>query len=264
MRPIITLTTDFGLKDGYVGSVKGAILSIDPQAQLIDICHEIPSFAIEEGAFVLGATYRTFPSGTIHLCVVDPGVGGKRRAIVVRTKDYFFVGPDNGIFSYIFAHEKSYQVIEIKNPKYWRHPVSSTFHARDIFGPVAAHLSRGISLKQIGSFISNPKRFSFARPVMTQKEIKGEIVYIDKFGNFMTNIPKKYLKNSQWEFAKIKVKGRVIQGLTSHYGDVKAGSWAALFSSSDLLEIAVNQGNGQNDLKLKKGVPVSIKFSGKV
>jgi len=144
MMSIITLTTDFGYKDHYVGSIKGSILNINPRAKIIDITHEVPSFNITEGAYQLGASYALYPKGTIHVAVVDPGVGGSRIPILIQTKNYYFVGPDNGLFSMIPLKEKILAVYQLKNSKYFRSEVSSTFHGRDIFSPVGAHLSKVI------------------------------------------------------------------------------------------------------------------------
>jgi S-adenosylmethionine hydrolase len=250
---IITLMTDFGITDGYVGTVKGVILSINPKVTLIDITHKIPSYGIDDAAFILRNASSFFPDGTVHLAVVDPGVGGDRRAIVVQTDKHFFVSPDNGILSYILDSQKILRIIEIENPKYWLHPVSSTFHTRDIFAPVAAHLTRGIRLNKIGSSVKNPKTFKISRPVYSKRSIKGQVVYIDHFGNLITNISKKNSMVKVMADVRVHIAGCSISGISSHYG-------TAPKDELTFLEVASREGNAQKILKAAKGTPVLLEF----
>ena len=187
---IIALLTDFGLKDGFVGSMKGVILSINPEAKIVDISHEIESFSIIEGSIVLNATYRYFPKGTIFVSVVDPGVGTERKFIIVKTKDYFFVCPDNGLLTLVLKKEKIKKIIEIKNKEFFLESDTNTFHGRDIFAPIAAYLSKGIKPEKFGDGIKNIKTNDIFEPKVLDGRIIGKIIKFDKFGNAITNIGK--------------------------------------------------------------------------
>ncbi len=186
---MITLLTDFGTADYFVPAVKGVIFSISPEARIVDITHDVTAQDVHSAAFTLGACYHSFPAGTIHLAVVDPGVGSSRRAIVVEAGGYFFVGPDNGIFSFIYARESGARVFHITNKEYLRHPVSPTFHGRDVFAPVAAHLSRGVKPEHLGEEIHDCLRFEIPQPRLIEAPgvIEGRVIHIDRFGNCITN-----------------------------------------------------------------------------
>jgi len=196
---MITLLTDFGLGDYFVPAVKGVILTINPEASIIDITHDMAAHDIQGAAFTLGACYHNFPAGTIHVVVVDPGVGSSRRAIVAEAGGYFFVGPDNGVFSFVYARESKLRVFHITNDRYFRHPVSATFHGRDVFAPVAAYVARGTSLEEIGAEIEDYVRFEIPRPrsIETRGVIEGRIIHIDRFGNCVTNFTEAELKLDQ-------------------------------------------------------------------
>jgi len=258
MQPnkIITLTTDFGQAGGYVGAVKGVLLRINPQIKIVDITHEISPFNVLEGALVLNSFYRFFPKGTIHLTVVDPGVGGKRKGVLIRTDDYFFVGPDNGIFSFIYDQEKVREMINITNLEYFLGKPSSTFHARDIFAPVSAYLSLGVKLGEFGSPTQDCYKFKLHAPVYRKDYLMGEIIYIDRFGNLVTNISSDLIRKSKR--VQIRIKNKKINHLSQYYEEEKEGKLLALFGSSNFLEIAVNQGNAQKLLKAKTGDKVKI------
>jgi S-adenosyl-L-methionine hydrolase (adenosine-forming) len=258
-KPIITLLTDFGSKDHYVASMKGVILNINPHCTLVDITHEVKPHDIEEGAFILGNTYSHFPKGTIHLSVVDPGVGGTRKPILLVTQNYFFIGPDNGLFTLIVQREKVKQVVVLTKQKYFLPKVSKTFHGRDLFAPVAAHLSLGIKPTALGHEINSLEKIGFQKPIVREGKLLGEILHIDMFGNLVSNIDKEKL------FRFIKGRPFVIRGGRKTIHDLKKGYWEgkkggliALLGSSGLLEISVREGSAQKMLKVKRGDPITI------
>src|SRR4030042_3976555 len=201
-NPVITLLTDFGLKDPYVASMKGVILSINPKCTLVDITHQVNPHDIREGAFILAHTYSTFPKGTIHLAVVDPGVGSPRNPVLFVTKNYFLIGPDNGLFAFAVKREKLKKVIALGNMEFFLPEVSPTFHGRDLFAPVAAHLSLGIAPASFGRVIKSWNEISFPKPVLRQEKLIGEIVHIDTFGNLVCNIDYKNLLKFTDEVSK--------------------------------------------------------------
>jgi len=241
----ITLTTDFGLKDGFVGAMKGVISSICPRAQLIDISHDISPQNILEGARVLFRAYSYFPAGTVHLAVVDPGVGTSRRPVAARLGDYYFVGPDNGLFTPVLEAIKNkkgaIEFVQLSNPKYWLPDVSSTFHGRDIFAPVAAYLAKGVLLSELGPVIRDPVRLAFPNPERTDNGWRAHITSIDHFGNLATDLsavdvpaPEKTL---------FRLHDREIHGLVTSYGQNEAGALIALVNSEGFIEIAVVNGS---------------------
>jgi S-adenosylmethionine hydrolase len=258
-NPIITLLTDFGTKDHYVASMKGVILNINPECLLIDITHEVNPHDIEQGAFILANAYSYFPKGTIHLSVVDPGVGGSRKPIVLITHNYFFVGPDNGLLSLVVQKEKVKQVVAITQKKYFLSKVSNTFHGRDIFAPVAAHLSLGIKPNAFGHEINSLKELGLQKPVVKKRRLLGEILHIDTFGNLVSNIDEEKLSQfiQNRPFA-IRVGGKVISVLKNGYWDGKKGELIALLGSGGFLEISIREGNAERLLKVKKGDPIWI------
>lgn len=189
---MITLLTDFGLSDYFVPAVKGVILTINPESRIIDITHDVAAHDIQDAAFTLGACYHNFPAGTVHVVVVDPGVGSSRRAIVAEAGGYFFVGPDNGVFSFVYAREGKPRVFHVTNDRYFRRPVSATFHGRDVFAPVAAHVELGTPLEAFGVEIEDYVRFEVPRPRLIEAEgrgvIEGRVIHIDRFGNIVTSL----------------------------------------------------------------------------
>ncbi|MBE3566796.1 MAG: SAM-dependent chlorinase/fluorinase [Thermogemmatispora sp.] len=189
--PVIALMTDFGLRDGFVGIMKGVIAGVVPQAQLIDISHEIAAQNVATGAWLLSTAYRYFPAGSVFLCVVDPGVGSQRRAIALEAGDWFFVGPDNGLFSYVLTEQPLRQVVALENPAYRLPAVSTTFHGRDIFAPAAAHLARGVPLSDFGPTLDpdSLQRLDLSQPRRERGRIEARVIYIDHFGNLVTSIP---------------------------------------------------------------------------
>ena len=240
--PVITLLTDFGTADYFVGAVKGAILSVNSNVSIVDITHEIPAQDIEAGAFMLLAAYKTFPRGTIHVAVVDPGVGSSRRPIIVTANDQFFVGPDNGIFSYISAH----RTFHVTATEYFRPNPSSTFHGRDIFAPVAAALSIGVVPEQLGPEIND-------EVTLPSLETPLRIIHIDRFGNCVTNISREV-----FEGKSLSINGRTISALRNFYGEASTGEIFAIWGSAGFLEISVNGGSAVQILGAKRGDTVSF------
>lgn len=237
MTPPLTLLTDFGTADYYVGAVKGAILSVNPNVPIVDITHEIPAQDIEAGAFTLLAAYKAFPRGTIHVAVVDPGVGSTRRPIIVTANDQFFVGPDNGIFSYICAHRTFHVTAE----KYFRPNPSSTFHGRDIFAPVAAALSTGVAPEEFGPEINDEVR-------LPPLETPLRIIHIDRFGNCVTNIRPETSAGKS-----LSINGNTITAFRNFYGEAPPGELFAIWGSAGFLEISINGGSAAQVLAAKRG-----------
>jgi len=238
-QKIITLTTDFGNEDNYVACMKGVILSINPFVRIVDNTHNLDSFDVEKAAFNILNMYRYFPAGTIHVAVVDPGVGSRRRSIIVSADEYYFVGPDNGIFGYIIEKCRNVQIYSATKEDYYLPQPSSTFHGRDIFAPVASHLSLKIPPGTFGNKISNYKKLKFIKPSVKNNEMTGKIIYRDKFGNLVTNIS----SNHAGKISNIKIDNIVIPRLSNTYSDVKKGEFLALIGSSGYLEISVNRGS---------------------
>jgi len=259
--PIITLMSDFGLRDGYVASMKGVILEICPDARLVDISHLIAPQNIRSGAFVLYASYAYFPPGTVHLAVVDPGVGTERGAIAIRTGASFFVGPDNGLFSLVLRKETGWEARKLENPQFRRNPLSSTFHGRDLFAPAAAYLACGVPFHTVGR-VCDPVFPQWHEPAVAQREVKGEVMHIDHFGNAITNVPSDILKKrgpaEKWRI----LAGRTeINSIQETYGCSSAGEPLALIGSAGFIEIAVNQGSAASLLELEPGTEVSFRLA---
>jgi S-adenosylmethionine hydrolase len=257
--PIITLTTDFGQADGYVGTMKGVILGICPQATLVDLTHEIPPQNVRQAAHILKAAAPYYPPGTIHVVVVDPGVGSARRPIAIQTPNAFFVGPDNGVFTPVLLQETLYRkppaIVHLDQPRYWLSSVSRTFHGRDIFAPVAAHLANGVPLGALGTQITDAVVLNVPRPARRPDgSITGEVAYVDRFGNLITNIPAAWLMpEGHWAF---EIRKKRIAGLSPHYAAVPPGSLLAIISSEETLEIAQREGSAARTLGVGAGEPV--------
>ena len=258
--PVITLTTDFGLKDGFVGTLKGVIWSIYPLAQIADISHEISPQNVLEGAFALWRAYPFFPSGTIHVAVVDPGVGTSRRPLAARLGGHTFVGPDNGLFTPMFEDaEKDCRPIEIvhlTNRKYFLPDVSRTFHGRDIFAPVAAHLANGVPLADLGPAISDPLRLSMPKSDKTADGWRLHITVIDIFGNCTTDLPAAAL--TERERVTFRLGGQEVRGLVDSYGHKKPGELIALVDSENYVEIAIVNGSAAKVLGARVGDVVEV------
>jgi S-adenosylmethionine hydrolase len=260
-NPIITLLTDFGTRDHYVPSMKGVILGINPRVTLVDISHEVRPHDIREAAFLIFHASSSFPKGTIHLAVVDPGVGGPRKPILLVTPSYFFVGPDNGLFTLTVQREGAKQVVALTKPEFFLAKVSSTFHGRDLFAPVAAHLSLGVKPRAFGDEIDSYEEIGFGRPRTGKKELKGEILHIDTFGNLISNIDERELAAfTRGRPSSIKVGKRTIRGLRKGYWAGKKGEVMALFGGTGFLEISVREGNAREVLKVEVGDQVKVEI----
>ncbi len=259
MRRLVTLTTDFGLDDSYVGQMKGVILKINPEANIVDITHHIPAYDVFKGALVLNACYKYFPERTVHLAVVDPTVGSPRRALLVQTKDHFFVGPDNGIFSFIYEREKIKEILKIENEEFLLHDRSSTFHGRDVFSPVAAHLSLGINAERFGPKADTCVKLKIPSPTVKKDSIRGEIVYIDSFGNLITNISSKNLECFSGRRLVINIANRKIKGISRSYSEARPKEILALVGSSGYLEISAWENGADRILNMKTGDEVILK-----
>jgi len=259
---IITLLSDFGLKDPYVAEMKAVILSICPEARIVEISHEIEKFNIRMGAFVLASAAPYFPAGTIHVAVVDPGVGTKRRPIIVETKRCFYVGPDNGLLMLAAQKEGISHVYHVSNPRYMLSRVSRTFHGRDVFSPAAAHLARGCPPSEFGPQIRDYALPEFAKPRVIKGELLGEVLHIDDFGNIVSNISAEDLEKMGVREGcplHVKLKGRTLAlKLCSAYGEVPAKKPLGIIGSSDFLEISINQGNASKVFKAKIGDSVRV------
>jgi len=264
-RPIISLLSDFGLKDPYVAEMKAVILSICREASIIDISHEIEKFNIRMGAFILAQAARYFPEGTVHVAVVDPGVGTARRPIIIETKRSLYVGPDNGLLILAAQNDGIKHVYEITNPEYMLKKVSRTFHGRDIFSPAAAYLAKGVEPSQFGPVIRDPVKPSFSSPEIREKTIMGEIIHIDEFGNLITNIQEENLKaagiSEGMELTVQLGRRRLTLKMCSSYEEAQRNTPLSIIGGTGFLEISVNRGNASEILKVKTGTPITLKPS---
>jgi S-adenosylmethionine hydrolase len=255
---IVTLTTDFGTRDWFVGTMKGVLFGINPRATVVDLTHEVPPGDIHAGAFALMAGCRYFPKGTVHVAVIDPGVGGPRHAIAVQTADYFYVGPDNGVLSWALAHECIKTVRRLEEPKYLLRRISRTFHGRDIFAPAAAHLSRGLTIQRLGSEVKDWVHLSWPQSIRSRGIVRGEVIYIDRFGNAITNIESVPDFNGRAVTCQVTGQRKMRCTLTEYYGAVPANRPLAVLGSSGFLEIAVNGGSAARKYGIKAGDAVVL------
>ncbi len=255
-QSIITLITDFGLQDGYVGVMKGVMTNINPSASVIDISNTIAAQDIFQAACVLNNSYSYFPKGTVHVVVVDPGVGSDRKILCLKTEDYLFLAPDNGVLSFVIAKEESPSIRNVTDGKFFLPTISNTFHGRDIFAPVAAHLSRGVNYKELGERIDKVKKIDLPKPILSPDgKLTAEIIYVDSFGNLITNVNKETFDRMKVDTEKVSIAmgRRRINSICSSYTDVGDNEALAIFGSSGYLEISVNRGNAGDVLKMKKG-----------
>lgn len=243
--PVLTLTTDFGLADHYVAAMKGVILGIVPDARIVDISHEVAPFAIEQGGYLIAQSYAWFPKKTVHVAVVDPGVGSSRRAIVLDAAGQYFVGPDNGLFSMIMARAK-HRVRAISNEKYFRHPVSRTFHGRDIFAPVAAHIASGVPAARMGKIIADPVALDLRRP---------RVLHIDRFGNIVTSLRTQDFATPR---GSMQINGTPVTSAALHYSEFEPGELFALEGSSGYIEISMNRGSAAERIGCHPGDTVDF------
>jgi S-adenosylmethionine hydrolase len=254
---VITLTTDFGTRDSYVGTMKGVIYGIAPDVHVVDITHDIEKQDIVEASIVLKSTRSFFPDGTIHVCVVDPEVGGERRPILAESGGYYFIGPDNGVFS--FALDRDFRAWELSNPDYHLPLVSDTFHGRDVFSPVAAHLALGVDPEELGSRVETITRSELRRPLIFQDRIQAEVIHVDSFGNLITNVTREVAEGvSEGRRLRIEVSGRIVEGIHRTYAEGATGQLIAVLGSTDLLEIAVRDGSASRRLGVGRGDPVRL------
>jgi S-adenosylmethionine hydrolase len=259
-NPIITLTTDFGLRDPYVAEMKAVILGICPNAQIVDVTHEVEKFNVRMGAYILACAAPHFPKGTIHIAVVDPGVGTKRRPLLIEAEKDFFIGPDNGILALAAKNQGIRHTYEISNQKLMLSRTSRTFHGRDIFAPAAAHLANRASPKDFGPEINKIVTPKFARLVKKKDAVVGEILHVDSFGNIITNFGEKELEfvgatnmvNIKLKDTKMKLK------LCGAYAEVSSKEPLAIIGSHDFLEISINQGNAAEKFKTKVGDKITL------
>lgn len=265
MRPIVALLTDFGSQDHYVGAVKGAVLAACREAAVIDLTHDLPPHDVMAAAFALSAARASFPAGTTFLAVVDPGVGSARRALALEANGQCFVGPDNGIFTFVLAEQPSARVHEITNRGLFRANVSATFHARDIFGPVAGRLAAGMDLAEVGPPLADPVRLSLERPrPVGPAEWEGTVLHVDRFGNLITNFTAEDVEaalatvNGDPTDLVVAVEGMVLP-LARTYSDVCEGEACALAGSSGRLEVSVNRGSAARQLGAARGAPVRLR-----
>ena len=258
MNSPIVLLTDFGLQDHYVASMKGVILSIYPAAMIVDLSHGVEPQNITQGAMLLEAAFKDFSKGSIFVCVVDPGVGTKRKALCVKTQHYYFLGPDNGILSLALNHEKNIVTRSLENSKFFlKAKPSSTFHGRDIFSPAAAHLAKRNIFNRMGPAISKIHRLELPKVRKTRNKLEGEIIYFDHFGNAITNIHERDAKQEFWKTAKVSMKEMDIGKLRTTYGHGPR-SLAALLNSSSQLEIAMPSGSAKQEASLERGDSVTV------
>ncbi len=259
--PIITISTDFGWDDPYVGIMKGVILGINPSATLVDITHGLSHHRLPEAAFKLAAIAGYFPKGTIHLAVVDPGVGGARRPIAVKTRDHYWIGPDNGLFTQILRAFPDFCIFHLTTPRYFLTPVSQTFHGRDIFAPAAAHLSRGLPITAFGKPISDPVLLDLPEPVFKSNLLIGQVLYADGFGNLITNLSREATNRySDQRDLTVRIGRRIVRGIRENYTQEKPGRLLALFGSSGYLEIACNLGSAAELVRYKEEKMMEVRI----
>jgi hypothetical protein len=257
-RGPITLTTDFGTSDHFVGTMKGVILAIAPRVQIVDVTHEIPPFSVQEGAFAIAQAWRYFPRGSIHVVVVDPGVGSARRAILCEAEGHFFIAPDNGVLSMVYDRTR-HKVRQIANPKLMLKTISKTFHGRDVFAPAAAHLAAGVAPARFGKPVHDAIRHPLLTPVpLSASVFQGSVLKIDRFGNLITNFhiddfPEFYTR----PFA-LRIGRKRIEALARTYAETKQGDLFAIVGSSGYLEIAVNQGSAAQRLGVVSSVELEL------
>ena len=257
---VITLTTDFGYQDSFVGIMKGVIAGINPQAQVIDLTHGIPAQDILAGALTLRHSIQYFPRGTIHVAVIDPGVGSSRRPILVESAGNYLIGPDNGVLSLALQGGNGNRITHLSNSAYHLQPTSATFHGRDVFAPVAAHLSLGVAPTAFGETLEEMVRIELPVVIREGQRLHGEIIYIDSFGNLFTNIDRHDLTGIAEDTLEIILGSIRVIGLATKYSAVAEGDFAAVFNSWDLLEIALNRDNAQKRSGAKIADKVEINF----
>ena len=259
---LITLLTDFGDRDYFVASMKGVILTINPDVRIVDISHQISPHQIAEAGYVLKSCYRHFPDGTIHMVVVDPGVGSSRRPLIISTSRYYFLAPDNGLLSDVVREESNVEIRQIENQRYRLEAKGATFDGRDLFAPAAAWLSKGAPVSSFGRVIDDPVNLSIAKPTWQNHVLVGQIVYVDRFGNLISNITTTHLEQTrsvtQRPIPTICIGRQIIQGLLASYSDGMPDSPQALVNSNGSVEIFMKEGSAANRLGLGSGERITI------
>jgi S-adenosyl-L-methionine hydrolase (adenosine-forming) len=255
---LITLTTDFGYQDSFVGIMKGVIHAINPDAHVIDLTHGVPPQNVMAGALILQHSIRYFPPGTIHVVVVDPGVGSQRRPILIEFDGSYYIGPDNGVLSVAFERKQPSRITLLSNKAFQLHPTSNTFHAREIFAPVAAHLSLGVPPSEFGEKLDAFVELIIPKLTHRELRIEGEIIYMDSFGNLFTNVRERDLTGLPRDLLRISLGPVEVGGLSRNYANVSAGEFACVFNSWGLLEIALNKGNARQRTGAKVGDKISV------
>jgi S-adenosylmethionine hydrolase len=259
---LITLLTDFGDRDYFVASMKGVILTINPHATIVDLSHQIAPHKIEEAGYVLHSCYRSFPDGTIHVAVVDPGVGSNRRPLLVSSSRYYFLAPDNGLLTYVMKEEDGVEVRHIENKQYRLKAQGATFDGRDLFAPAAAWLAKGEPLASFGRLVNDPVKFPLEEPVWQDQRLVGRIVYVDRFGNLISNILRKHLEEveavTKHPTPEIHIAQQTIKGLVVSYSEGEGSRPAALLNSNGFLEIFVKEGSVAEALGLKSGALITV------
>ena len=259
-KPVVALLTDFGTRDHYAGTMKAVVLGICPDVTLVDITHDIPPHDMMTATLELAASYKYFPSGTIFLVVVDPGVGSTRRGIAAEAGDYRFVAPDNGVLTAVLRESPAKRVVELTERRYARPTVSRTFEGRDRFAPAAAWLAKGINLSALGRSAGNIQELAIPSPEIAGDMLSGEVLRVDRFGNLVTNIDRKlFEKFAHNNGIEIAAAAHLIGRVVATYADAAAGEVCALFGSTDHLEIALNAGSASDRLSLGRGAPVTIR-----
>jgi S-adenosyl-L-methionine hydrolase (adenosine-forming) len=265
-RPIITLTTDFGLNDHFIGTMKGVMLGIAPEAEIVDICHAVQAFDVLDGALAIAQAYSYFPTGTVHVVVVDPGVGTARRPILLNTGRHYFVAPDNGVLSLIYAREERLQIRHITAEHYYLQPVSTTFHARDIFSPVAAYLAKGVEVAKFGDEITDFVRFNAPKPKPVDAQtLRGVVLRVDRFGNLVTNFTPQdvpALFQAKPPAFKIVVGKREITEMRSNYAEGAPNEVFGILGSMGYLELAANRAAAAQIMGAGKGSEVKVVLEG--
>ena len=257
-NPIITLTTDFGRADTYVAQMKGVILSLNPDAAIVDVTHEIPPQNIMRGSMALGEIWQAFPPGTIHVAVIDPGVGTAREILGAKCDDRLFVLPNNGLLSHVLANSLPEEIVELQNQSYFRASMSQTFHGRDIMAPVAAHLSLGVRLREFGPPAADVKRLEFPSPQVEERRLTGQIVSIDGFGNLLTNIETAHIEQIGNANFLVSYNRQQIDGISETYGQHSPGTLIALLGSQGQLELAIVNGDAARQLNGKISDPITV------
>jgi len=259
-NPIITLTTDYGTNDHLVGTMKGVILKINPDVTIVDISHNVTAYDLLDGALTIGSAYSYFPPKTIHVVVVDPGVGTERRPLLVSAQNQYFIAPDNGVLSVIFEREDNVVVRHANVEHYYLNPVSKTFHGRDVFAPVAAWLTKGWQTPSMGDEITDYKKFSMPKPKEADGGLKGVVLRVDAFGNLVTNFRAEHLAEDALENGnfKMQVGTQAVTKFVDTFAHGAAGEPIAYVGSSGYIEIGVNKGSAARTLALGRGIPVIL------